>query len=132
MVAVLFVVMLAAAALPALAADQPADVKTLQERVKSLQDANVVMKEDLAKTQLQLAEMAAQNGARAEASKHDLADLAKQLADLRQQLADERAAHEAELAKAKAEAERQGARAREHQKWMYILGGVAVFIAASQ
>ena len=124
MAAIVFVVMLALAAVPAWAADETAETKALQEQVKSLQDANVVMKEDLAKTQLQLAEMAARNRAQAEAAKHGLADLAKQLAEMR-------AAHEAALQKAEEEAAAARRRAKNQRMWLYVLGGVALAYAAS-
>jgi hypothetical protein len=132
MAVVVLAAMLIGAAVPALAADQAADTKALTEQVRSLQDANVVMKEDLAKTQLQLAEMAAKNRADADAARRELADLAKQMADLRQSLADERAAHEAELKKAQDEAARQRSEARRNRMWLYIVGGAALIYAASQ
>jgi len=134
------VVLLVAVAIPAFAADQAADLKALKEQVKSLQDANVVMKEDLAKTQLQLAEQQAQDRAQAEAAKRQLDGLAKQIAELRQALADEKAAHEAALAKqqaeheaalakAQAEAARQRDRAKKRQTWLYIAGAIGLVAA---
>jgi len=129
--ALLLAVVLAAFGAPVLAADQPADVKALKEQVKSLQDANVVMKEDLAKTQLETAEMAAQHQAKAEADKQALGNLQKQLDEIRQSLADERAAHQAALDKAKAEAARQRSRARHRQTLLYILGGLFLLAAGS-
>ena len=124
MAAIVFVVMLAAAAVPAWAADGAAETKALREQVKSLQDANVVMKEDLAKTQLQLAEMAAQNRAQADAAQRGLADLAKQLAEMR-------AAHEAALRQAQEEAAAARRRAKSQRMWLYVVGGVALAYAAS-
>jgi len=134
--AIMLAVILSAAAVPALA-DEDTGTKALKEQIKSLQDANVVMKEDLAKTQLQLHELAAQNQARAEAAKKELTDLAKQIAELRQALADEQAKHEAalqkeqaeheaELQKTQAEAARQRSRAKDRQLWLYMLGGIAL------
>ena len=141
-IAVVLVVAALMAAVPALAADQPADVKALTEQVKSLQNANVVVKEDLAKTQLKMADMAAQNRAQTEASNAQIADLAKQIAELRQAMADEKAAHEAAMAKekaeheaalkaAQAEAERQSSRAKQRQLWLYIAGAVGLGLALS-
>jgi uncharacterized protein YjcR len=137
-IAVVVAVVALMAAVPALAADQPADVKALTEQVKSLQNANVVMKEDLAKTQLKMADMASQNRAQTEASNAQIADLAKQIAELRQALADEKAAHEAALAKEKAEreaalaeAERQRHRAKQRQLWLYVAGAVGLGLALS-
>lgn len=140
--AVLFV----AVAFPALAAEQAADVKALKEQVKSLQDANVVMKEDLAKTQLQMSEMDAKNRELTEAYNRQLAELAKGISELRQDLADERAAHEAALRQAQAdnerletekkaaqaEAARQRSRAKNRQMWLYVLGGIGLIAAATR
>jgi len=134
------VVLLVAVAVPAFAADQAADLKAVKEQVKSLQDAGVVMKEDLAKTQLQLAEQQAQDRAQAEAAKRQTDGLAKQIAELRQALADEKAAHEAALAKQQAEydaalakeqaeAARQRDRAKKRQTWLYLAGAIALVAA---
>ena len=144
--AMLMAVALIAVAFPALAAEQATDVKALKEQVKSLQDANVVMKEDLAKTQLQMSEMEAKNRELTEAYNRQLAELAKGISELRQDLADERAAHEAALRQAQAENERletekkaaqaeaarQHSRAKNRQMLLYILGGIGFIAAATR
>lgn len=131
-------VMLVAAVLPALAAaDQASDLKALKDQVKSLQDANVVMKEDLAKTQLQMAELAQQNKSQAKESAAERDALSKQIAELRQALADEKAAHQAAMEKeraeheaalkaAQAEAARQHKKAKERQLWLYVAGAIGL------
>jgi hypothetical protein len=129
--AMVLAVMLAAA-VPALAANSADEVKALREQVRSLQDANVVMKEDLAKTQLQLAEMAASNRAQADAAQRELADLAKQVAEMRQALANEQAAHEAALRKAQADAAAARRRAKDRQMWLYVVGGALLVYAATK
>ena len=132
MAVILLVVALTAVAVPALAASLADDTTALKEQVKSLQDANVVMKEDLAKTQLQLADMAARNRAQADAAKRELADLANQVAETRKALDDERARHEAALRKAQAESAAARRRAKDRELWLYVLGGALLVYAATQ
>ena len=134
-VMIVMVAVICLAVVPAVA-QESSDVKTLKEQVKSLQSSNVVMKEDLAKTQLQVRELQVMGQTQAEAAKKDSADLSKQISELRQGLADEKAAHEAQLQKeqearaaAEAEAARQRKRAKDRQLWLYIAGAVGLAVA---